>query len=329
MGKARTRTRSLLPAVVIVPTLLAVPVVAERLRDSCTGTSPTEHARYDALRQQQVERAPGATIWSVDADGGEARLVFENVGLDFDVSPDGRHVAFTDQKQRLVLGDGAGARRILTTGRVKDPGAEQSASDVGFSPDGRRVGFTLGRNLRLEVAVIGIDGAGLVPVTHGQGFNRFGDWSGDGRRIAFTSQRTDAKGQVVSETIERVNVDGSNRMVVSQHENDMLYPPSWSPSGELAFTRAPHDDAAWIEAVQADGSGAHRVVRCHWEPSPSDPEWSPDGKRIVFHDGHGIAVIDADGSDKRRITDHPGDYDPTWTGDGAEILFSHYGHGAG
>ena len=55
------------------------------------------------------------------------------------------------------------------------------------------------------------------------------------------------------------------------------------------------------------------------------PTWSPDGKRIAFtsaRDGNlEIYVIDADGSNLRRITDHPDRDDfPVWHPDGKRLL---------
>jgi len=57
--------------------------------------------------------------------------------------------------------------------------------------------------------------------------------------------------------------------------------------------------------------------------------WSPDGTRIVFESyipSEGaqtdIYVMDADGTDRTRLTEDPGmDYYPVWSSDGSEILF--------
>ncbi len=56
------------------------------------------------------------------------------------------------------------------------------------------------------------------------------------------------------------------------------------------------------------------------------PRWSPDGSKVAFHSdlrgSNDIYVIERDGSDLRRITDHPGqDIDPDWMPDG-RLLFS-------
>ena len=57
------------------------------------------------------------------------------------------------------------------------------------------------------------------------------------------------------------------------------------------------------------------------------PAWSPDGTRIAFsstRDGNPeIYVVNRDGSNLRRITNHPGiDITPTWSPTGTQIAFT-------
>jgi len=57
------------------------------------------------------------------------------------------------------------------------------------------------------------------------------------------------------------------------------------------------------------------------------PNWSPDGTKIAYrarHDGNSdVWVMDADGSNKTRLTSDPGfDGDPRWSPDGTRLLFT-------
>jgi TolB protein len=60
----------------------------------------------------------------------------------------------------------------------------------------------------------------------------------------------------------------------------------------------------------------------------SNPRWSPDGKRIAFKSTRvngqfDIFVMNADGSNVARITDHPAqDHDPVWLPDGQSVIIS-------
>jgi TolB protein len=86
-----------------------------------------------------------------------------------------------------------------------------------------------------------------------------------------------------------------------------------------------------IQVANADGSGAHAV-------SPRgvlaiDPDWSPDGTRIVYTEGrlrgnrvdNRLAMVNADGSGRRTLTAFGGrnEINPKWMPDGQTIVFEH------
>ena len=81
-----------------------------------------------------------------------------------------------------------------------------------------------------------------------------------------------------------------------------------------------------IYVMDVDGSGQHRLTReAAWD---YDPDWSPDGTRIVFASGrHGaseIFLMNADGSGQRRLTnfgDSIGAHQPAWSPTGELIAF--------
>jgi len=60
----------------------------------------------------------------------------------------------------------------------------------------------------------------------------------------------------------------------------------------------------------------------------SNPRWSPDGKRIAFKSTrtggqYDAYVMDANGANVTRITDHPAqDHDPVWMPDGQSVIIS-------
>ena len=73
--------------------------------------------------------------------------------------------------------------------------------------------------------------------------------------------------------------------------------------------------------VLPSGSGRRALAR-----GAEQPSWSPDRRRIAFAGGgvvgrEGIWVMNAGGSDRRRLTGRPGDGDPSWSPDGRRIAY--------
>jgi dipeptidyl aminopeptidase/acylaminoacyl peptidase len=58
------------------------------------------------------------------------------------------------------------------------------------------------------------------------------------------------------------------------------------------------------------------------EKSVSDPQWSPDGRRLAFIRDGSVWVIETDGSRQVRVTEHPaGNSSPRWSPDGSRLAF--------
>jgi dipeptidyl aminopeptidase/acylaminoacyl peptidase len=86
---------------------------------------------------------------------------------------------------------------------------------------------------------------------------------------------------------------------------------------------------AWTAAV----SGARQIVVGSLRggtPTPitasekdiSDPQWSPDGRRLAYVRGDDIRIVDADGSRDVLVASHPsGGSLPRWSPDGRQIAF--------
>jgi len=161
-------------------------------------------------------------------------------------------------------------------------------------------------------------------------------WSSDGRRIAFvraTYFTGDLIGDVVPTPpalasiciIHVMDADGSNLRAVTRGGR-----LCWSPDG----TRLAFNHNRRIQAINADGTGLTRVVddpdvRPHVGNAPA---WCPDGSTIAFaaedkEKETDLYLVNADGTNLRRLTNLGCVSCPTWSPDGATIALIKWLHG--
>ena len=132
-------------------------------------------------------------------------------------------------------------------------------------------------------------------------------WSPDGAQIAFLAVRTGGY------ALRIINADGSGGRDVASAGG---MPLAWSADAtKIAFTRDQRVRVVNLaDGVETDlGNGI-------------DPAWSPDGTEIAFSSNRSgdyeLYVMDADGSDVRRLTNSTGpDWQPTWAPDGTQLAF--------
>jgi TolB protein len=107
--------------------------------------------------------------------------------------------------------------------------------------------------------------------------------------------------------------------------------PRWSPDGEQIVFASDRDGnreiyvLAIAGAVQGTGVEPRNLSR-HKAPD-WQPAWSPIGARVAFSsyrdDNWELYLVNADGSQLVRVTDHPeNDFSPTWSPDGSKLLFA-------
>jgi Tol biopolymer transport system component len=82
-------------------------------------------------------------------------------------------------------------------------------------------------------------------------------------------------------------------------------------------------DTTAIWTVKSDGSRLHQLTTFAGNSSPA---WSPDGRRIAYDSGREIYVMNADGTQNRRLTRTAGSRsnysgDPRWSPDGKKIVY--------
>jgi Tol biopolymer transport system component len=286
----------------------------------------------------------GLQIFTVDLATGEQRLI--RVSYSFPghpqqltapqapaFSPDGTMVAWRDHYQGgLYVTD-------VATGATQHLAPNIQIGDPHWSPDGSKVlfmGWDAGSgdpDPRLlaqrpsDIYSVAPDGSGLTRLTtNGQ----LPIWTSDGRiafmrlSIADVALGTDSvevrSGRPGIASFFLMNADGSNVQKQYEGPGDVpIHEAEWSPDGNGIVASATFHGNTDIFSVDLTLRAASRLTDDPAEDT--SPSWSPDGSQIAFHTGRWgtgighseIAVMNADGSDVRRLTnDCWDDYDATW-----------------
>jgi Tol biopolymer transport system component len=220
--------------------------------------------------------------------GTAPRRLTDHPGLDYDaaLSPDGRWVVFTSERRgnpdlyALEIEGGTEPRLLIDSAAMED--------QVAFAPDSRSIAFVSTASGNADIYVMPFlpeatqELAAAVNVTNDAGGDFRPDFSPDGARIAFTTDRDT--------------------------------PVSGHPI--FAFTRQREGD---VYVMDADGRNAQRLTATpDWDGSP---EWSADGTTLYFYSARPRAIVgpptspilgqeggfriwamNADGSNPRAVT---------------------------
>ena len=228
--------------------------------------------------------------------------------------------------------DGSGVVRLtdLESGLALGPS---------WSPDGRRIAFTLLEDLSKgpsSVYVMNADGSNMKQLTDHPLVGLGPSWSPDGRQIAFLGSL--GTGDEYQLAIYVMNADGSGVTRLVDYDDEALRIPgtlSWSPDGrQMAFTSFGTGDeyTSAIYVMNADGSSVRQLTdHTNYDASPV---WSPDGRRIAFISWEdvdtpdvsgGIYVMNADGSNVTQLADDSEfsglSLSLSWSPDGRRISF--------
>jgi Tol biopolymer transport system component/predicted Ser/Thr protein kinase len=210
--------------------------------------------------------ASGASfLWNQPISGGPARQVFAlpGSGTALDILADGSvaldQMSQSENLRAYALGGAGSLSRWITHGIATD-------RQPFFSPDGRWVAFSSGRNGRIDIWKIAVATGEERRLTEASGTSWDPAFTPDGSSIVFSSNRT---GHF---EIWKADADGSHPVPVT-HQNLDCENPDVSSDGRWIYYVRFDGKGNGIWRVHVDGSGNELVLAGSGNP----PELSRDG----------------------------------------------------
>jgi len=256
-----------------------VNVTSNSLSDDEPRWSPTNNQIAYQTRRSNIQGGQYSEIFTANPDGTGTNNVSHSLWSDWDphYSPDGSRIAYvgalTIYANIWVVNANGSGQLFLTNNEPKHDRAPS------WSPDGSRVIFISADwdkpNNRFkpdtaEIWVASADGTSLLRLTNNSAGDLAPNWSPDGTKIVFSSNRGGKY------DIWVMGADGSNpqRLTDSSGGN---YTPLWSPDGsEIAFISYRDGNEKRLFVMNADGSNQHKVsgdlrdvVHFSWIPQGS------------------------------------------------------------
>ena len=232
----------------------------------------------------------------VGLDGTEPRVLYSKAGAAWlqptDWSPDGKSVlTVLSQKdgasQMVLVSVGDGSVRVLKSFGARAPQQSFYAGSPRrprFSPDGRYIAYAYPQRPESEerdIFVLALDGGRETPLVQHPANDSFLDWTPDGKGILFSSDRTGAVGvwwiQVAegkSQGTPELLKPGLNFTPLGFTRNGAYYYNVGTQMNDVYIAEL---DLATGKLISAPSLATQRLAG-----SNSRPDWSPDGRELIF-----------------------------------------------
>lgn len=211
---------------------------------------------------------------------------------------------------RIAVRDGCGVQHMWVDATDKRMLCLQDVFDqVSVSRNGEKLAWdTRGGT---AVLVSGVDGQNPVNAPVPLGSNADPSLAPHGDKVAFLhSPRNNGNYDIWTTSI---TVPNAEQLTNTRNVSDI----AWSPTGEwIAYVQNWSEDTGegQLSLVRANGEDAHPLV-----VDGDAPDWSPDGKQLVYvHEGS-LWVVDSDGTDAHRLVANG--HVPAYSRNGEQIAF--------
>lgn len=218
----------------------------------------------------------------VGPDGRPAGAVTR---LPYDLSAASMPVWTADGRELLIIEGSPTSNGRVTRAQLdgsappRRVGGLGHATSIALSRDGARLAFSRG-GTDLDIWRLDLeDPAGSNAIAHSTLFEGGAEYSPDGTRIAFSSNRGGSR------EIWVASADGENAMPLTSFGGPIAGTPRWSPDGRaIVFDARPAGNSD-IFVVPSNGGAPRQLT-----DTPGDdgrPAWSPDGQWIYFSSDRG------------------------------------------
>lgn len=278
------------------------------------------------VRNEQTN--PLNVLYQVASLGGPSTKLIEHVDSAITFSPDGRRLAFVrdflkKQESALVLANADGSEERVLAMR-KSPHFFWSDVSVrpAWSPNGKiiacpgRFAGEIGSYYEL-VGVSVEDGSEKLLTTQRLGYVRQVAWLSDGTGLVMIAREQEGTTTQIwhlaypSGEVRRITNDLNAYGDVSLTAD----------SGALVTVQTNQVSNIWL-SNKADTERIRQITSSTFD---SWPNWSPDGRIVYVSNASGksdIWIMDADGTNQRRLTHEGQNGSPTVSRDGRYIVFS-------